>query len=144
VCMEGGHGMEEWLQLFYNFFNLGTEDSSGIAIKRDMEPIPFLALYGKSCRVAEVRGARSVLPRLCDYIDHEVPGSRLTCVRQRARDRLLCFVRDSENRRQPCGGDSGQPGNIASVQRGTMPSGGVRRFLNNCLRCVEGVGGLRQ
>ena len=30
--------------LLNHFFELRTEDTSGVAIKRDMEPIPFLAL----------------------------------------------------------------------------------------------------
>ncbi len=104
-----------------------------------MEPIPFLALDDELCRVGKICCPRSVISRLRDYVDHQVPGSRLTYLCQRARDRLLCFVRGSENLRQRCGRCRGQPGNIGSGQRGTMPRAGVRRLLNNGLRCGEGV-----
>ena len=108
------------LRLLNHFLELSPEHSSVVAIKRDMEPIPFLALDDELCRVAEIWCARSVFPRLRDHVDHQVPSSRLTYLCQRASDRLLCFVRGCETRHR-CGGCSGQPGNIGSGQRGTMP-----------------------
>ena len=56
-------------------------------------------------------------PRLRDYVDHQVPGPRLTDLCQRARDRLLLFVvGGSGNLMQRGSRHSGQPGNIASEQ----------------------------
>ena len=62
-----------------------------------MEPIPFLALDDEFCRIGKICCPRSVISRLRDYVDHQVPGSRLTYLCQRASDRLLCFVRGCEN-----------------------------------------------
>jgi hypothetical protein len=82
------------------FFKLRAEHSSVVAIKRDMEPIPFFTLDDEFCRVGKICCPWSVISRLRDYVDHQVPGSRLTYLCQRASDRLLCFVRGSQNPRQ--------------------------------------------
>src|SRR6266498_6166237 len=78
------------LRSFNHFFKLRTEHSSVVAIKRDMEPIPFFALDDEFCRVGKICCPWSVISRLRDYVDHQVPGSRLACVCQGACDRLLC------------------------------------------------------
>ncbi len=80
------------------------------------------------------------MPGLRDHVDHQVPGSRLTCLRQRARDRLLCFVPEAPRTRCSAGSRCrGQPGNIGSGQRGATPGRGTRRLLNDGLPCGEGV-----
>ena len=103
-----------------------------------MEPISLLALDDEFSRVSKIHSWH-ILPGLRDYVYHQVPGSRLACICQGACDRLLCFVRDSQNRgqrQQPLPRPAGlcRPG-----QRGTTPRGGARRLLNNGLRCGEGV-----
>ena len=103
-----------------------------------MKPIPFLPLDDKVTR-CKILGVRLVFTSLGDNIDEQVPGSRLAGLCQRARDRLLGFVRGSDSSRHRCGGDRGQPGNVGSGQRGTMPRGGARGLLNDGLPCGEGV-----
>ena len=103
-----------------------------------MEPIPFLALNDKFCRVGKVCCSGGVISRLRDYVYHEVPGARLTYLRQRARDRLLCFIRGCEISHR-VGGCSGEPGNIGSGQRGATERIGARGLLNNGLGCGERV-----
>ena len=89
--------------------------------------------------ISKILGVRCIFPGLRDNVDHQVPSSRLTCICQRARDRLLCFVPEAPGIRQRGSRCSGQPGNIGSGQRGTTPRGGARRLLNNGLPCGEGV-----
>src|SRR5512133_976394 len=101
-----------------------------------MEPISFLALYDEFCRVGKICRTRSVLSRLRDYVDHQVPGSRLTYLCQRASDRLLCFIRDSERTRQRGSRGSGQPGNVCPVYGSTTCRSSCG---NNGLPCSESV-----
>ncbi len=125
-------------RLLSHFLKLTTKHSSVIAVKRDMEPISFLAFGNQSYR--KILGVWSISSSLRNNVDHQVPGSRLTCICQSARDRLLCLVRrGSGNPMQRGSRRSGQPGNICSGQRGTTPRGGARRLLNNGLRCGERV-----
>src|SRR5262249_35150486 len=115
-----------------------TKHSSIVAIKREVKPIPFFALDNEFCRVGEICCTRSVIARLRDYVDHQIPGSRLTYLRQRASECLLFFVRGSESGHR-CDGCRDQPGNIAPGQHGTAPRGGARRLSNNGLPCGESV-----
>src|SRR6266496_5343201 len=89
--------------LLNHFLKLCAKDSSVVAIKGDMEPIPFFALDDEFTRVGKICCPRSVISRLRDYVDHQVPSSRLSYLGQRASDRLLCFVRTCEIRHR-CGG----------------------------------------
>ena len=127
------------LMLLNHFLELRAEDTSVVAIKRDMEPISFLALDNEFTGSVRSVGPWRVLPSLRNYVDHQVPGSRLTRLRQGACDRLLCFVGGCEIRHRFGSRCSGQPGNIGPGQRGTTPRGGARRLLNNGLPCGEGV-----
>ena len=63
------------------FLKLRAEHSSAVAIKRDMEPVSLFALDDKVAR-GKIRGVWLILSRLRDYVDHQVPGSRLTCLCQ--------------------------------------------------------------
>ena len=63
--------------LFKHFLKLTSEHSSVVATKRDMEPVSFFPLDDELCRIGEICCTGSVLPRLRDYVDHQVPGSRL-------------------------------------------------------------------
>ena len=79
------------LRLLNHFLQLRAEHGSVVAIKRDMEPIPFFALDDEFCRVAELGRLRprNVFSRLRDYVDHQIPGSRLACALQE-RGRCVC------------------------------------------------------
>ena len=120
--------------LFSHFLELLSENGAAIAIKRDVQPIPFLALDNKFLD-RKVLGPRLVFTGLCDNIDHQVPGSRLAYLCQRTRDRLLCFVRCCESRHR-CGGLLGKSGDIRSSRRRAT---GTCRFLHDCLSCGESV-----
>ena len=121
-------------RLLNYFFKLRTKDTPVVAIKRDMKPIPFLTSHDEFRRVGKIWCPRSVISRLRDYVDHQVPGPLLTYFCQRASNRLLFFVRSCENR-DCCGDCPCQPGNMASVQRRTV----ARRLLNYRLPCGEGI-----
>src|SRR5256885_1492527 len=103
-----------------------------------MEPVPFFTLNDEFCRVGKIRCPGSVLPCLRDYVDHQIPRSRLTCLCQGASDCLPCFGRACEVR-HGCGGRGDQPGYITSGQRGTTPRSVARRLLNNGLPCGESI-----
>src|SRR5438067_8223769 len=85
--------------LFRHLFKLLTKDRPVITIKRDMQPISFLALDNKFSRVSKVVSPRRKLPGLRDHINHQIPGSSLAYLCQRPRDHLLCFVRSCDTSR---------------------------------------------
>src|SRR6266403_2214963 len=63
--------------LFKHFFELRTEHCPIVTIESDMKPVAFFALDDEFCRVGKIWSPWSVLPGLRDYIDHQVPRSRL-------------------------------------------------------------------
>ena len=63
-----------------------------------MEPVALLT-FGNE--ISQVLSIRSIVPGLCDHIDEEIPRSRLSHLRQRARDRLLLFCRCSNRASRP-------------------------------------------
>ena len=100
--------------LLDHFLKLGTKDTSGIAIKRDMKPIALFAFYRKFVGIGNVRRSWCISPGLCNHVDHQVPGPRLGYLCQRASDRLLGFVRACEIWHR-CRGNTGQPRNVTPV-----------------------------
>ena len=86
-----------------------------------MEPVALLALDDEFTWISKIVSPWRILSSLRDYIDHQVPGSGLAYLCQRARDGLFSFViRRSSNSMQRGSPHSGQPGNIGSGQGGVF------------------------
>src|ERR1700730_16664419 len=60
----------------------GAIEVNKVATKRDVQPVAFFAFDDKFVGLSDVSGIRGISPCLHDYIDHQVPSSRLTCFSQ--------------------------------------------------------------